>query len=214
MPTRLDPTKQGLQIFKGVFARIRSLFRRDTLRQDAVAGVVLGVESVPDGLAGGLLAGVNPVFGLHAYMVGSIVGGLTTSSAYMTVQATGAMAIVVADVALVHQGDDPARALFTLSLLTGVFMFVAGLFKLGTLLRWVSNAVMVGFINAVGVNIILGQLDNLTGYDSVGDNRLSRTLNLLVNLGQTHLPSILIGVGTIVLILVLEKTRLGPLGLV
>jgi SulP family sulfate permease len=212
--TRLDPTRQGLQIFKGVLGRIRSLFRRDTLRQDAVAGVVLGVESVPDGLAGGLLAGVNPVFGLHAYMVGSFVGGLTTSSAYMTVQATGAMAIVVADVALVHQGDDPARALFTLSLLTGVFMFVAGLFKLGTLLRWVSNAVMVGFINAVGVNIILGQLDNLTGYDSVGDNRLSRTLNLLVNLGQTHLPSILIGVGTIVLIIVLEKTRLGPLGLV
>jgi MFS superfamily sulfate permease-like transporter len=41
----------------------RSLYRRDTIKDDAVAGVVLGVESVPDGLASGLLAGVNPIFG-------------------------------------------------------------------------------------------------------------------------------------------------------
>ena len=40
---------------------IRSLFRKDTLGKDSVAGLVLGVESVPDGLAGGLLAGVNPI---------------------------------------------------------------------------------------------------------------------------------------------------------
>lgn len=214
MLERLNPTDQGRQIVRGVRSRIGSLFDRNTLRQDAVAGVVLGVESVPDGLAGGLLAGVNPVYGLHAYMVGSVVGGFTTSSAYMTVQATGAMAIVVADVALVHQGDDAVRSLFTLSLLTGVFMLLAGLFKLGSLLRWVSNAVIVGFINAVGVNIILGQLGNFTGYDAAGSNRIGRTLDLILHLGQAHLPSILIGVGTIILILVLEKTRLGALGLV
>lgn len=76
----------------------------------------------------------------------------------MAVQATGAMAIIVADVPSVHGGADPARALFTLSILTVVIMLLAGLFKLGTLLRRVSNAVMVGFINAVGVNIVLGQL--------------------------------------------------------
>jgi sulfate permease, SulP family len=214
MLAQMDPTKQARKIFSGIFSRIRSLFNRDTLRDDAVAGVVLGVESVPDGLAGGLLAGVNPVFGLHAYMLGSFAGGLTTSSAFMTVQATGAMAIVVADVAIVHQGPEAARALFTLSLLTGVVMFLAALFKLGTLLRWVSKAVMVGFINAVGVNIVLGQLDNFTGYAAEGSNRISRTIDLVLHLGQTHLPTVLVGAATIALILILEKTRLGPLGLV
>ena len=159
--------------------KLPQLFTRKTLRDDAVAGVVLGVESVPDGLAGGLLAGVNPLYGLYAYMMGTFTGGIFTSSAFMTVQATGAMAIVVADVPAVHGGDDPERALFTLSVLTGVVMIAAGLLKLGSILRFVSNAVMVGFINAVGVNIVLGQIDNSTGYESDGANRVVRAIDTI-----------------------------------
>jgi SulP family sulfate permease len=194
--------------------KLRSLVRRDTLRDDAIAGVVLGVESVPDGLAGGLLAGVNPVYGLYAYMVGTFTGGLFTSSSFMAVQATGAMAIVVADVGIVHAAQDPGRMLFTLSIVTGVVMLLAGLFKLGSILRFVSNAVMVGFINAVGVNIILGQLDDFTGSESQGGNRVLRAFDLLRNFGEVHGPTIIIGVATIVLIVVLERTKLGPLGMV
>ena len=192
----------------------QSLFRKDTIREDAVAGLVLGVESVPDGLAGGLLAGVNPVYGLYAYMVGTFTGGLFTSSSFMAVQATGAMAIVVADVGAVHSADEPDRILFTLSIVTGVVMLAAGLFKLGSMLRFVSNAVMVGFINAVGVNIILGQLENFTAYEAEGANRVVRAFDTLFNLGQAHLATIVIGVATIVMIIIFEKTRLGPLGMV
>ncbi len=187
---------------------------RDTLRKDAVAGFVLGVESVPDGLAAGLLAGVNPLAGLYAYLFGTVGGSLFTSSSFMAVQATGAMAIIVADVPAVHTADDQARALFTLSVLTGVVMLAAGFLRLGSVLRFVSNSVMVGFISAVGVNIILGQLANLTGYKAEGANRVVRALNTLVHPGELHLQSLAVGVITIVLILLLERTRLGPLGLV
>ena len=193
---------------------VRSLFGKDTLASDAVAGVVLGVESVPDGLAGGLLAGVNPVFGLYAYMVGTFTGGIFTSSSFMAVQATGAMAIVVADINISGMGDDPDRILFTLSIVTGIVMLAAGLFKLGSVLRFVSNAVMIGFINAVGVNIILGQLDNFTGYEAQGGNRVLRALDTLLNLGQAHFATVAIGVSTIVLIVVLERTKLKALGMV
>lgn len=179
-----------------------------------MAGLVLGVESVPDGLAGGLLAAVNPVSGLYGYMIGTFTGALFTSSAFMAVQATGAMAIVIADVDAVHQNQDPARALFTLSILTGVAMLVAGLLKLGFVLRFVSNSVMVGFINAVGVNIVLGQLDNFTGYASEGANRVLRAIDTIIHPGRLHFPTVAIGIATIVLIIVLERTKLGPLGMV
>ena len=194
--------------------KLRVPVRRDTLRKDAVAGLVLGVESVPDGLAAGLLAGVNPLAGLYAYLFGTIGGSLFTSSAFMAVQATGAMAIVIADVPAVHSADDPARALFTLSVLTGVVMLAAGFLRLGSVLRFVSNAVMVGFISAVGVNIILGQLANLTGYKAAGANRVIRAVNTLAHPGELHLQSLAIGALTIALILVLERTKAGPLGLV
>lgn len=188
--------------------------KRETLKEDGVAGLVLGVQSVPDGLAGGLLAAVNPVYGLYAYMVGTFTGALFTSSAFMAVQATGAMAMVIADVDRVRVGDDPDGALFMLSILTGLVMLTLGILKLGTILRFVSNAVMVGFLNAVGVNIILGQLDSFTGYEAEGGNRIWRAFDTLFNLGQIHFWTIVTGVATIVLIVVLEKTRLGALGMV
>jgi MFS superfamily sulfate permease-like transporter len=101
-------------------------------------------------------------------VVGTITGAFFTSSAFMAVQATGAMSMVVADVPAVHDASDPARALFTLSVLTGVVMLAAGLLRLGSVLRFVSNAVMVGFLSAVGVNIVLRQLANFTGYQAQG----------------------------------------------
>ena len=117
---------------------------------------MLGIESVPDGLATGLLAGINPVAGVYGYIIGTAAGALATSSAFMAVQGTGAMAILVADVSAVHDAADPSRALYTLAMLTGVVMVGAGVLRLGTVLRFVSDAGMVGFITAVGVNSVLG----------------------------------------------------------
>jgi len=188
--------------------------RRGTARDDAVAGLVLGVQSVPDGLATGLLAGVNPMAGLYAYLVGTVTGALVASSVFMVVQGTGAMAMVVADVGAVHDAANPGRALFTLSILTGVVMLVAGLLRLGTVLRFVSTAVMVGFINAVGVNIVLGQLANLTGYSSDRGNRVTRAIDTVLSPRDLHWQSVAIGLATVGLIVVLERTRLGSIGLV
>ncbi len=178
-----------------------------------MAGLVLGVESVPDGLASGLLAGVNPVAGLYSYLFGLAGGALFTSTAFMAIQGTGAMAIIVADVDL-NTRDDPARALYTLSILTGLVMILAGLLRLGSFLRFVSNSVMTGFITAVGVNIVLGQLGDFTGYDAAGENRVTRALDLLFNLGKVDVPTVTVGAVTIALIVILQRTSLGALGLV
>ena len=192
----------------------RQFFNRNTVGEDLTAGLVLGIQSIPDGLANGLLALINPIYGLYGYMMGTFSGAFFTSSTFMSVQATSAMALVVASVPQITAGRDPNAPLFTLAILTGVFMLAAGLLKLGTLVRFVPNAVMTGFINAVAVLIILGQLDDFTGYSSVGANRIARTLDLLRNLDQVHLPTLMIGILTIVLILTLEKTSLKSLGMV
>lgn len=192
----------------------RQFINRNTIGQDLTAGLVLGIQSIPDGLANGLLALINPIYGLYGYMVGTFTGAFFTSSAFMTIQATSAMALVVASVPQITRGPDPNAPLFALAILTGLFMLAAGLLKLGSLVRFVPNAVMTGFINAVAVLIILGQLDDLTGFSTTGANRIVRTFDLLQNLGQVHLPTLMIGVLTIVLILTLEKTSLKSLGIV
>jgi sulfate permease, SulP family len=193
--------------------KLRSI-RSRVSGKDAAAGVVLGVQSVPDGLATGLLAGVNPMAGLYGYMIGTATGALLTSSAFMAVQGTGAMAMVIADVPAITGAEDPTRALVTLTMLTGAVMLVAGLLRLGAVLRFVSNAVMVGFINAVGVNIVLGQLANLTGYSADGANRVIRAINTIIRPGQLDPATVAIGLSTIGLIVLFDRTRLGAMGLV
>lgn len=192
---------------------LRRWFSRKTIGKDIRAGLVLGVESVPDGLASGLLAGVNPLAGLYGYLFGMVGAAFFTSSAFMAVQATGAMALVVADADLGSR-PDPDRALFTLAVLTGIVMIIAGLLRGGRLVAFVPTAVMTGFITAVGVNIVLGQLSNFTGYAAEGANRIVKTIDLMLHVPQWSVPAVIIGTITILIIVLLERTPVGSMGLV
>ena len=192
----------------------RDLFNRSSLIQDLSAGLVLGIQSIPSGMANGLLAMVNPIYGLYGYMVGVLSGAFATNSVFMSVQGTSAMALVIASVPEVVQGGYPNTSLFALAFLTGGFMLAAGLLNLGSLLRYVPNSVMTGFINAVAILIILGQLNDFTGTASSGSNRLMRTFDLLQRADQFHIPTVLVGSLTIILILTLERTTLKSLGMV
>ncbi|MET0781200.1 MAG: SulP family inorganic anion transporter [Microbacterium sp.] len=194
-------------------AALRKLFSRKTIGKDAASGLVLGIEAVPDGLAAGLLAGINPLAGLYAYLFGMVGATFFTSSTFMAVQATGAMALIVADSDL-QSLPDPDRALYTLAIMTGIVMIIAGLLGGGRLVRFVPTAVMTGFITAVGVNIILGQLSNFTGFASEGANRLTKLFDLLVHVPQWSLASVSVGLLVIVLIYVFRLTPVGSLGLV
>ncbi|HCB49300.1 MAG TPA: SulP family inorganic anion transporter [Chloroflexi bacterium] len=185
-----------------------------TLRDDIMAGLVLGIESVPDGLAQGFLAFVNPVFGLYGYMMGTFSAAFFTSSTFMVVQATGAMALVVSSVPQIHHPGQGTQSLFALAILTGIIMLLLGLFKLGSLIRFVPHAVMTGFVNAVALLIILGQLNDLMGHNPGGSNKLLQAINHVRNLDQVDLPTLMVGLVTIFLIITLEKTKLQALGLV
>ena len=191
----------------------RSWFSRKTLRHDLVAGLTLGVESVPDGLAQGLLSGLNPLAGLYGHLFGMVGAALFTSSALMTVQVTGAMALIVSDAGLESLAD-PDRALYTLTMMSGVILIVAGLLGAGRLVRFVPTAVMTGFVTAVGVNIVLGQLSNFTGYAAEGDNRIAKTIDLGLHLVDWSLSSVVVGAITVLIIVLLQNTRVGALGLV
>jgi len=192
----------------------RYLFNRRTWVKDVIAGLTLGIESIPDGMASGLLASVNPIHGVYAYMVGTFTGAFFTSSVFMSVQAPSAMALIVASVPQVRSGEFKLESLVALTILTGIFVTLMGILKFGKALRFVSNSVMTGFITGVGALTILGQLDNLTGYKALGANRIVKTIDLFFNLNKVDLPTVFIGVVTIFLIIILEKTFLKSLGMV
>ena len=187
-----------LQQLRAGAARLKP--ERGHLVADMVAALTFAVVNVPQAMGHALLAMVNPVLGIYTLMVAVPVGALFSSSVFMNVSTTGALSVAAGVVLLEFPAGQRAEALVVLILLVGMIQLLAGLFRLGFLIRFVSNAVMTGFLNGVAVLIILGQLSDLTGYQSSFSNRVAQALDLLLRLGQINPQITSIGVFTLALI--------------
>jgi SulP family sulfate permease len=180
---------------------------RSNLKSDLIAGLTFAIVNVPQAMAHALLATVNPVLGIYTLMVAVPVGAIFTSSVYMNVSTTGALS-VAAGAGLVDIPEvQRTAALAAMVLMVGAFQLLAGVFRLGFIVRFVSNAVMTGFLNGIAVLIILGQLGDLTGFQSRFSNNVARALDLALRLDQVHLPTTIIGLLTLGLIVLLLRTR-------
>jgi SulP family sulfate permease len=197
--------KDRLQRFKGIKNPVSS--------RDAMAGLTAGIANIPDGMASGVLAGVNPVYGLYTLMVGTPVCALLGSTQIMVFNTTSAMTLVAADGLGDRSGNDRIEALIIIALVAGAVQLALGLLGLGMLTRFVSNAVMIGFLTGIAILIILGQLWDLTGYNGEGDSKLDKTANLLANLGDIDPWTTIVGVATLAAMFGLQYTRLAKFNL-
>jgi len=183
-----------------------------TLRQDGLAGLNSAIVSLPDGMANGVLAGVSPIYGLYACMVGPIAGGLLSSSRLMIITTTSASALVAGQALGGLSGSERKTALFAMVILVGIIQIIAGLLGAGRLTRFVSFSVMTGFLAGVAVSLILSQLPTIAGVDVSGNNKVGETLDLASKLQQVHLSSLALAAVTLVLAVVLPRTRVGNFG--
>jgi hypothetical protein len=104
------------------------------------AGITTALVTIPDAMASAILAGVNPLNGLYALMVGTPIAALLASSQFMFVANTGAIAITVNSVLHDVPSDQLVGALAMLTVMVGVFQLALGLLKAGGLVRYISNA--------------------------------------------------------------------------
>jgi len=170
--------------------------------------------SIPEGMAYALIAGVDPIYGLYAGMLTVLVGSLFASTKLMVITLTNAIALIVAD-NLGFLGDDMVRGIATLTLLIGLIQFLLGSLKLGSLVRFISNEVMAGFIAAVATIIIFGQIEVLVGYQGnfeVGgtiSGRIVEGIAILVTPWNWDPTTAAMGFLTIGVLLGLKRTKLG-----
>ena len=175
--------------------------------RDFIAGITNAVTNIPDAMASAVLAGLNPIQGLYAIMIGTPVSALTTSSQLMTVAVTGAMALIVGDSLKAVAAADKIEALIVLTVLVAITQIVLGLVRAGTFVRFVSNAVLQGFLLGVAVNIVLSQVGDLTGYKSEAPGKVGQAIDTVLHPGQINLQMLGIGLLTVLLVLLAERTR-------
>jgi len=176
-----------------------------TIASDAASGFATGLFSIPEGMAYASLAGVNPVYGLYSGMVSTIAAAMTTGTILMISTLTSAIALATASV-ISEAGltGDNVTALFTITFLVGATMFILGLLRLGSLVNYVSNAVMTGFVMGASLLIIIGELGDLTGYEPVGANDVAEVFNWITNISSWDSTTTIVGVSTIILMIVFK----------
>ena len=184
-------------------------FTAKTVREDIIAGVTVSLVAIPQALAYAQLAGVPPYYGLYAAFIPTIIGVLFGSSAILS---TGpvAMTSLLTAASIAPLAAAGTEQFYTyailLALLAGMIQIGFGLARMGVLLNFLSQPVLMGFINAAALIISLSQIPALLGISiKQSKHLLVDTWNVMVNFDSLHGMSLAIGLGAIALLFVFKK---------
>ncbi|MDV2481143.1 SulP family inorganic anion transporter [Methanoculleus sp. Wushi-C6] len=188
---------------------------RRSLPADLAAGATTALVGIPQGMGFALVAGIDPIYGLYTAAFATAFAAFLTGSSYLKVMLSNVLAVSLFSVlAPVPQADVPAT-LFVLTLLVGLFQLGFGLVRAGSLTRFISNAVLTGFIVGAALLIIVGQLGNLTGYDLPRNPvQILAVVDLLTHTEGVQPEALGIGLLTIGLVVAFRRVpRLRPVAL-
>ncbi|MFD0936237.1 SulP family inorganic anion transporter [Methylobacterium trifolii] len=182
-------------------------------RADILSGIVVALALIPEAIGFSVIAGVDPKVGLYASVVIASVIAFTGGRPAMISAATAATAVVMID--LVR--DHGVQYLFAATILMGVIQVVAGLLRLGRLMRFVSRSVMTGFVNALAVLIFMAQLPELHGVPAATYGLIALGLAIIYGLPRISraIPSPLVAIVVLTALtaaLGLDVRRIADLG--
>ncbi len=206
------PLSQWLTNSAASFRRPREIllgFRPDQLRADLLAGLTVAVVLLPQAIAYALIAELPPQAGLYAAIVGSIIAALWGSSRHLHTGPTNAGSLLVLATLLpIATPGTPEywAAAGMIALMVGVIRLGMGLAKLGMLVNFVSDSVIIGFTAGAGILISASQLRSLLRLSVDSHPRFVPTIiNLWHHLGDVHWISLGVGLGTILTIVVVRR---------
>ncbi|QZH67689.1 MULTISPECIES: SulP family inorganic anion transporter [Mycolicibacterium] len=166
--------------------------------RDVISGLVTGLFSIPEGMAYASIGGFNPVTGIYAGIVPGIIGSLFARTVLMVTTLTSAIALTSRSV-LKEAGLDPADPanVAALAVVVGAVMLLFGLLRFGSIMNFVSNAVMTGFSTGIALQIVAGVLGDATGYKPQSGNTIGKFIDSLAHIGLWHTPAVAVALGTV-----------------
>ena len=186
-------------------------YKREDLKGDLTAGLIVAIMLVPQGMAYAMLAGLPPVVGLYASTLPLIVYVLFGSSRQLAVGPVAMMSLLVFAGAspLAPPGSEKYVSLvLLLSLMVGVIQFCLGLFRAGFIVNFLSHAVISGFTSAAAILILLSQLHHLFGIPSSGGHSAMTVLKgVIQGMGGFHPATLGIGLASIVILVIFKRKR-------
>ena len=185
------------------------------LRDDIVAGLVLTTMLVPVGIAYAVASGVPGIYGLYATIIPLLAYALFGPSRILVLGPDSSLAAVILAVVAPLAAGDPVRAVMLASMIaivSGVVCIAAGLARLGFITELLSKPIRYGYMNGIALTVLISQVPTLCGFsiEDQGPLRDLWSIGKSVLGGQVNWTALLIGAGTLAVILLLKGRKKIP----
>src|SRR5262245_26232886 len=184
------------------------VIKKEWLGADIIAGLTTAAVVIPKAMAYATIAGVPVQVGLYTAFLPMIIYAFFGTSRVLSVSTTTTIAILTgAQLKLVVPNNDPAAmqsALVMLTLLVGIILIIAGIFRLGFVANFISEPVLIGFKAGIGVVIVVDQIPKLLGIHIEKAGFLHNVLQIFAHLPETSIPTLLVGLVMIAILVGIE----------
>ncbi|XP_058061912.1 sodium-independent sulfate anion transporter-like [Anopheles bellator] len=218
----LDCLEDSPRIRDAIYGYFRNIWTKDSLYRrlpvlqwapsygmkdffsDFIAGITVGLTSIPQSIAYATVANLEPQYGLYSNFMGSFIYAFLGTVKEITVAPTAVMALMVQQ----PVKDLGAAGAVLSSLLSGCIMLLLGGLNFGFVVQFISMPVITGFITAAAITIISSQLKSLIGITSGKSSEFIDTwVNLYENIGEIRLWDCTLGVTSLIILIILTVSK-------
>jgi high affinity sulfate transporter 1 len=183
-------------------------YRKEWLRFDLVAGLTTAAVVIPKAMAFAAIAGLPLVVGLYTSLVPLVIYAVMGTSRPLSVTTTSTIAILtLATLNRVAPGGDAATlmaAATTLALLTGGYLLLAGVLRLGAIANLISDPVLIGFKAGIGMIIIVDQIPKMLGVHISKSSFFHDIVDIFRQLPETSVPTLILAMAMLALMVGME----------
>jgi high affinity sulfate transporter 1 len=190
-------------------------YQRRWLRGDLIAGIAVAALIIPKNLGYAGIAGIPLQNGLYAAAVGAILYAVFGTCRQISMGPSSGLAAVAASAVLTAGLVDPAQvAVFVagITVVSGLLFLILALARLSWVARFLSRAVVTGFLFGAAIDVVIGELPKLTGTEASGSNALRELWSWLTSVPQAHWLTLVVGLAALVVVFGLRRLRPGVPG--
>ena len=178
-------------------------YDRQWLRGDLVAGIAVAALIVPKNLGYAGIAGIPLQNGLYAAAAAALLYAVFGTSRQISMGPSSALAAVAASAVIaagISGGADTATFVAGITLASGALFLIFAALRLAWIARFLSRAVVTGFLFGAGIDVVVGELSKVTGTSTEGSNSFQELRSWLAGLGATHPATLVVGLVALVVV--------------
>ncbi|MDO4489998.1 MAG: sulfate permease [Lachnospiraceae bacterium] len=185
--------------------QVMKSYSKEQLVKDVIAGIIVAIIALPLSIALALASGVGPEQGIYTAIIAGFLISFLGGSRVQIAGPTAAFATIVAGI-IAQKGMD---GMIIATVLAGIFLILMGVFRLGTLIRFIPFTITTGFTAGIAVTIFLGQIKDFMGLTYPEGTKAVETMEkvmaMIENISTVNVQAVIVGAVCLLILIVWPK---------